>query len=52
MRSETQPTRGAVTDWELFVEHMPYVETRDDVRFVLRNEERCRVLYPAPTQDE
>ncbi len=44
--------RGAATDWELFVERIPYVETRDYVRIVLRNEEWYRVLYPAPAQDE
>ncbi len=38
---------GAATDWELFVEQIPYVETRDYVRIVLRNREWYRALYPA-----
>jgi soluble lytic murein transglycosylase-like protein/TolA-binding protein len=37
--------RGAARDWELFVERIPYVETRDYVRIVLRNEEWYRALY-------
>lgn len=44
--------RGAAADWELFVERIPYVETRDYVRIVLRNEEWYRVLYPSLVQDE
>lgn len=37
--------RGAASDWELFVERIPFVETRDYVRIVLRNAEWYRVLY-------
>ena len=37
--------RGAASDWELFVERIPYEETRDYVRIVLRNEAWYRALY-------
>lgn len=37
--------RGA-DDPEVFVERIPYVETRDYVRIVLRNQEFYRALYP------
>jgi soluble lytic murein transglycosylase len=33
-------------DPELFIERIPYVETRDYVRIVLRNQEFYRALYP------
>jgi soluble lytic murein transglycosylase len=36
---------GAARDWELFVERIPYEETRDYVRIVLRNEAWYRALY-------
>jgi soluble lytic murein transglycosylase len=36
--------RGAA-DAELFVERIPYAETRDYVRVVLRNREFYRALY-------
>lgn len=37
--------RGAVGDSELFVELIPFVETRDYVRRILRNQEFYRALY-------
>ena len=37
---------GTRADPEVFIERIPYVETRDYVRIVLRNREIYRVLYP------
>ena len=37
--------RRGVRDPEMFVERIPYVETRDYVRIVLRNRELYRRLY-------
>ena len=37
--------KQGVTDPELFVERIPFVETRDYVRIVLRNQELYRSLY-------
>jgi peptidoglycan lytic transglycosylase len=45
--------RGAA-DWEVFVERIPYAETRDYVRIVLRNAEYYRRMYDwtcGPTPD-
>jgi soluble lytic murein transglycosylase len=41
-RWQRQPGAG---DPELFVERIPYAETRDYVRIVLRNREFYRALY-------
>lgn len=41
-------TKGGATDPELFVERIPYVETRDYVRIVLRNQAMYRMLYGWP----
>jgi len=41
-------TPGVDDDAELFVERIPYVETRDYVRRVLVNLERYRALYAVP----
>jgi soluble lytic murein transglycosylase len=38
-------TRTGMTDPEMFVERIPYVETRDYVRIVLRNAELYRALH-------
>ena len=37
--------KRGVEDPEVFVERIPFVETRDYVRIVLRNRERYRALY-------
>jgi soluble lytic murein transglycosylase len=37
--------RGGVDDPEVFIERIPYTETRDYVRIVLRNAELYRALY-------
>jgi soluble lytic murein transglycosylase len=37
---------GTSADPEVFIERIPYVETRDYVRIVLRNREIYRILYP------
>ena len=37
--------RRGTADWEVFVERIPYAETRDYVRIVLRNEEYYRRMY-------
>ncbi len=37
---------GTRADPEVFIERIPYVETRDYVRIVLRNREIYRILYP------
>ena len=37
--------RRGTGDWEVFVERIPYAETRDYVRIVLRNEEYYRRMY-------
>ena len=52
--------RRGTADWEVFVERIPFAETRDYVRIVLRNEEYYRRMYdwtcggagdlPAPEQ--
>ena len=39
--------KGAADDPELYIERVPYVETRDYVRRILRNLAFYRVLYPA-----
>jgi soluble lytic murein transglycosylase len=38
-------TRPGTDDWELFVERIPFRETRDYVRIILRNREMYRALY-------
>lgn len=42
--------KRGTADRELFIERIPYVETRDYVRIILRNKELYRALYgwPAP----
>lgn len=42
--AQWQKRRGT-QDWELFVERIPFAETRDYVRIVLRNEEYYRRMY-------
>lgn len=37
--------RRGTQDWEVFVERIPFAETRDYVRIVLRNEEYYRRMY-------
>jgi soluble lytic murein transglycosylase len=37
--------RGGADDPEMFVERIPFVETRDYVRIVLRNAENYRAIY-------
>jgi soluble lytic murein transglycosylase len=44
-RVERWRTRAGTDDWELFVERIPYRETRDYVRIILRNRELYRALY-------
>jgi soluble lytic murein transglycosylase len=39
-------TRTGVEDPELFAERIPYVETRDYVRIIQRNQALYRALYP------
>lgn len=41
-------TKRGTADRELFVERIPYVETRDYVRIILRNKELYRSLYGWP----
>lgn len=43
-------TKRGTADREVFIERIPYVETRDYVRIILRNRELYRALYgwPAP----
>ena len=38
-------TKAGVEDPEMFTERIPYVETRDYVRIVLRNRDLYRALY-------
>jgi soluble lytic murein transglycosylase len=38
-------TKGGMSDPEVFVERIPYVETRDYVRILTRNRETYRALY-------
>ena len=38
--------KAGAGDLEIFTERIPYVETRDYVRIILRNEELYRALYP------
>ena len=45
-RVERWSGRTGVTEAETFVERIPYPETRDYVRIVLRNQEFYRALYP------
>jgi soluble lytic murein transglycosylase len=40
-------TKSGAADPEIFVERIPYVETRDYVRIVLRNRALYRALYPS-----
>ena len=40
-------TKAGSADPELFAERIPYAETRDYVRIVLRNRELYRALYPS-----
>lgn len=40
-----------VEDVEVFIERIPFVETRDYVRIVLRNRELYRALYPVLRQE-
>lgn len=40
--------RAPVSDIEVFVERIPYVETRDYVRIILRNYAMYRLLYGVP----
>ena len=47
-RVERWSTRRGAADPEVFVERIPFVETRDYVRIVQRNRELYRALYPAP----
>jgi soluble lytic murein transglycosylase len=42
-----QAIRGVREDPEIFIERIPFAETRDYVRKVLRNQAIYRVLYPA-----
>ncbi len=44
-RVERWRTKGGVEDPEMFTERIPYVETRDYVRIVLRNRDLYRALY-------
>jgi soluble lytic murein transglycosylase len=44
-RVERWARKRGTSDPELFVERIPYVETRDYVRIVLRNVELYRQLY-------
>jgi soluble lytic murein transglycosylase len=39
--------KPGAADPELFTERIPYVETRDYVRIVLRNRELYQALYPS-----
>jgi soluble lytic murein transglycosylase len=46
--------RAGANDWEVFVERIPYAETRDYVRIVMRNAEYYRRMYDwtcGPTGD-
>jgi len=43
-------TRGGAEDPELLTERIPYVETRDYVRIVQRNQSLYQVLYEWPRQ--
>ena len=44
-RVERWKTKAGVEDPEMFTERIPYVETRDYVRIVLRNRDLYRALY-------
>ena len=44
-RVERWQTKPGVEDPEMFIERIPYVETRDYVRIVLRNRDLYRALY-------
>jgi soluble lytic murein transglycosylase len=38
--------KGGARDVDVFIERIPYEETRNYVRIVLRNRELYRALYP------
>jgi soluble lytic murein transglycosylase len=44
-RVERWRTKAGVDDPEMFTERIPYVETRDYVRIILRNRDLYRALY-------
>jgi soluble lytic murein transglycosylase len=46
-RVERWNRKAGTDDPEVFIERIPFVETRDYVRIVLRNREIYRALYPA-----
>ena len=46
-RVERWNGKRGMDDVEVFIERIPFTETRDYVRIVLRNRELYRALYPA-----
>ncbi|HEY3935592.1 MAG TPA: transglycosylase SLT domain-containing protein [Gemmatimonadales bacterium] len=48
-RRSADHVRDPIDDPDLFVERIPFVETRDYVRAIIRNEAVYRMLYGAPT---
>jgi soluble lytic murein transglycosylase len=45
-RVDRWKTKSGTQDVEVFIEQIPFVETRDYVRLVLRNRDMYRALYP------